>query len=333
MSQIEALFSLPWDELQAEAWRTRRRHHPDGIAMAVPGTKRYETEHYRNTPYRFASLSVTGQSCALGCEHCRGQMLEGMIPARTPEEMLTAGRRLVWQGCHGVLVSGGAGLDGAVPLNPLLPSISRLKAMGLQVIVHTGLLDQATAEGLADAGVDQVLFDVVGDTATIQQVLHLDRTPADYAEALAMLRRAGLRAAPHIVMGLHYGELRGELEALRIILDSDPEIIVIVVVRPVPGTPMAASQPVAPEPVGRLAAVARILNPTVPVTLGCARPAGPDKPEIERRVLLAGVNAIAYPDPATVDLAKEAGLSIRFEESCCTLTVGAQPRGLTASTS
>nr|HID13495.1 hypothetical protein [Anaerolineae bacterium] len=70
-NEAESLFRRPWDELQAAAWEVRERHHPPDLVFAVPGAKRYETEHYRNTPYRFASISLTGRYCALGCEHCR----------------------------------------------------------------------------------------------------------------------------------------------------------------------------------------------------------------------------------------------------------------------
>jgi len=96
---------------------------------------------------------------------------------------------------------------------------------------------------------------------------------------------------------------------------------VLVVLRPLPRTPMADVQPMEPELVGRLAAVARLLNPTTPLTLGCARPAGLVKIEMERRAVLAGVNSVAYPDPATVQLAGELGLRTSFVESCCTLAV------------
>jgi uncharacterized radical SAM superfamily protein len=217
------------------------------------------------------------------------------------------------------LISGGADADGAVPLGPHLETISRLKSWGLQVIVHTGLLDLETAQGLKDAGVDQVLFDVLGDAETIRQVLHLDRTPEDYAHTLALLRQVGLSVAPHVVIGLHYGQLRGELESLEIIERAGAEVIVLVVLRPLPRTPMAGVRHVDPEIVGRLAAVARLRNPSALLTLGCARPAGPGKVEIERRAVLAGVNVVAYPDPATVGLAGELGLQTRFDERCCTL--------------
>ena len=321
MDKPKALFRRPWEELQAAAWQVRQRHHPADLVFAVPGAKRYQTEHYRNTLHRFASVSLTGRQCALQCEHCRGQLLAGMLPASTPDALLALGRRLIEQGCQGLLISGGADADGAVPLKPHLHAIARLKEWGLRVIVHTGLLDRETAEGLKAAGVDQVLFDVVGDVATIRQVLHLDRSPDDYAETLAMLRDVRIPVAPHVVIGLHWGQLRGELAALETISRIGAEVVVLVVLRPLPHTPMADVPVVEPETVGRLAAVARLLNPTVPLTLGCARPAGMIKIEMERRAVLSGVNAVAYPDPATVRLAEELGLNTSFVESCCTLAV------------
>lgn len=319
MSEAEELIRTSWDELQTAAWAVRQRYHLPTLMCAVPGGKRYETEHYKNTPYRFAHISLTGRWCGLMCEHCRGVLLEGMIPVSSPEDLVALGRRLIRQGCRGVLISGGAGPDGAVPLRPYLSALSLLKEMGLQVIVHTGLLDRETARGLKKAGVDQALLDIVGDEATTRQVFHLDRRPQDYAEALATLREAGVPVAPHLIIGLHFGQIRGELTALEMIRRVGADVLVVVVLRPLPHTPMDGVTVVGPDIVGRLVAVARLLNPTMPLMLGCARPSGPTKGEIERLSLLAGVNSIAYPDPATVRLAEARGLKVRFVETCCTL--------------
>ncbi len=323
-TRAEDLFHQPWEALQSAAWAVRRERHGDELTCAVPGAKRYETEHYRNTPHRFASISLTGRDCDLMCDHCRGRLLTTMLPAPTPQALLDVGRRLRERDCEGVLISGGAGVDGAVPLKPHLAAIAQLKAWGLRVIVHTGLLDYEdpeTAEGLKAAGVDQVLFDVVGDAATIRDVLHLERSPDDYARALAMLRELELPVAPHVIAGLYFGRLRGELRALDLVRQVGANVVVIVVLRPLRHTPMANVPPLAPETVGRLVAVARLLCPDTPLTLGCARPSGPTKVEMERQAVLAGVNGVAYPDPGTVRLAGELGLRTSFAESCCTLAV------------
>jgi uncharacterized radical SAM superfamily protein len=315
------LYALPWSEIREAAWNVRRRHFQDELALAVPGAKRYETEYYRNTPHRFASISLTGTHCELLCEHCQGRLLTGMLPAPDAPSLDALGSHLTAQGCEGVLISGGADRRGAVPLVDHLPAIRRLKERGLAVIVHTGLVGRETAVGLRDAGVDQVLFDVVGDESTIRDVLHLDRTPHDYAAALGLLRDVGLHVAPHIVIGLHFGELRGELAAMDAIREVGADVVVLVVLRPLPRTPMASTRPVAPDVVGQLAGVARILFPTTPLTLGCARPANRHKRTMERRAIEAGVNAVAYPDPSTVEMAAALGLRISFVESCCTLAV------------
>ena len=321
MNKTKELYRRPWPELQTEAWQVRQRYHPPSLVFAVPGTKQYKTEDYVNTPHRFASISLTGGHCTLRCEHCRGRLLSGMLPAPTADDLLALGQKLIAQGCQGVLISGGADADGAVPFKSHLSAVARLKEWGLTVIVHTGLLDRETAVGLNDAGVDQVLFDVVGDAETIHQVLHLDRSPQDYAETLAMLREVGLSVAPHVVVGLHFGQLRGELAALDMIHRVGADVIVLVVLRPLRRTPMANASGVAPQAIGKLAAVTRLSSPRIPLTLGCARPPGPVRIDIERRALLAGVNSIAYPDPATVRLAGELGLQTEFVESCCTLAV------------
>jgi len=313
------LFNLPWEELQRAAWEIRCAHHPPELSFAVPGAKRYETGHYRNTRWRFASISLTGRHCELQCDHCRGRMLETMLPASNPDALLTHAQHLLERGCEGLLISGGCDLDGAVPVGPYLSAIARVRSLGLRVIVYTGLLDRETVEGLKSTGVDQVLLDIVGDEATIRRILHLERTPADYEHALAMVREAGIPVAPHVIAGLHYGELRGELDAMEIIRRHGADVVVIVVLRPLPHTPLAHTPVMAADTVGRLVAVARLLFPATPLTLGCARPSGLLKAEIERLAVLAGVNSLAYPDPATVNLASALGLRTSFVESCCTL--------------
>ena len=196
------------------AWQARVDHFPPWLGLAVPGARHYQTEHYRNEPHRFATISLTGTACALNCAHCGRHLLDSMYAAPTPEELDALGHRLLAQGCQGVLLSGGADALGAVPLRRHLPAIAALKKMGLRVIVHTGLTDQETAEGLFEAGIDQALFDVIGAEETIRAVYGLPYTPQDYARGLAVLRRAGLQVAPHVVIGLHFGQVRGELNAL-----------------------------------------------------------------------------------------------------------------------
>ncbi len=306
-------------DLLAEAWALRRRHFPDRIDLAAPGARRYDTACFQNHPHSFAHVSVTGSACALRCEHCRERLLEAMLPATTSEELRRLGRALQAQGAQGLLVSGGADPAGQVPLLPFVEALAELKQMGLKVIVHCGLADRATAQGLREAGVDQVLLDVIGDAETSRAIYHLDRGPADYRQALEVLKEAGLTLAPHVVIGLHRGQVRGEYEALRRIAAVGVDRVVLVILTPMPGTPLEHTPPPPPDEAGRVMAIARLLNPTTPLSLGCARPAGPAKAVYERLAVDAGVNAVAYPTEQTVAYARERGLEPVFHQLCCSL--------------
>jgi uncharacterized radical SAM superfamily protein len=319
MMDIEALYGRPLDNLLTEAWAIRKTHFPPVLKLAAPGAKHYEIEGYRNNPDRFAAISLTGAACSLRCEHCRGQLLESMYPAPTPQALRDLADELVGRGCQGVLLSGGADHEGHVPLDGHLDAIAELKSRGLKVIVHTGLVNKATAQDLKAAGVDQVLVDVIGDEETVRQVYHLDKRPQDYAATLDVLKEVGLSIAPHIVVGLHFGQIRGELAALEMITAAEPEMIILVALNPLPATPMARFPAPSAEAVGRMAAVARILNPERPISLGCARPPGPTKARMESLAIAAGVNALAYPSEASIDYARSFSLKVEWTEMCCSI--------------
>jgi lipoyl synthase len=108
-------------------------------------------------------------------------------------------------------------------------------------------------------------------------------------------------------------------------------VLVLVVLRPLPRTPMSDTKPVEAKDVGRFVALARLVNTRMPLSLGCARPPGRVKVAIEEYALLAGVNRIAYPDSATVELAVAKGLQTAFIESCCTLLPAGQSSSVARS--
>ncbi len=265
------------------------------------------------------TLSVTGQHCALMCEHCGTKVLETMAVANSPARFQRVADNLLLQGAEGVLVSGGCLDDGSVPLERFVDDIARLKSQGLTVLVHTGLVKRSVARALKEAGVDQILLDIIGDDETIAQVYHLDKTTEAYRESLAILRQEGLKAIPHVIVGLHFGQLRGEFHALEMIRDEGCEQLVIVALMPLPGTHMATVPLTSGEDVGRVLASARIMMPNTPISLGCAKPAGPTKKQMEYYAVDVGVQSIAYPLPDTIRYAEEQGYDIHYHEKCCSL--------------
>ncbi|HDQ72413.1 MAG TPA: hypothetical protein ENN19_09985 [Chloroflexi bacterium] len=59
-TRAEYLFHQSWESLCSAAWAVRRERHIGDLAFAVPGGKRCTSDYYPNTPYRFASISLTG---------------------------------------------------------------------------------------------------------------------------------------------------------------------------------------------------------------------------------------------------------------------------------
>jgi uncharacterized radical SAM superfamily protein len=316
---IDKLRNQPLEILLEEAWEIRLRNFPSNLHISVPSAKTYITDHYRNKRDRFVNISLTGERCALNCEHCKRKLLASMVPAENPKKLKEVGDALLKKGCKGVLISGGASKNGMVPLDGFFDSIQYLKEKGLQVIVHTGLVDQNTARKLKEADVDQVLLDIMGDQETIKKVYHMDRSPEDFADSLRYLREADIEIAPHIVIGINFGRISGEYNALRMIAEVDPEVIVLVALSPMYETPMYGVVPPSSQDITRISSIARIVNPKTKLTFGCARPPGPDKIYLEKNLIRSGINSIAYPSDDAIDYAESLGLRPEFKEECCSL--------------
>ncbi|MEW6377839.1 MAG: radical SAM protein [Thermodesulfobacteriota bacterium] len=318
---LTQLIETPINELQSEAFRLRKAHFGNELTFSIPNTVSYHHDSFPTQKGRFAAISVTGSHCDLHCGHCKGKLLDSMIPAEDPETFLQVVDRLWLNGAHGILVSGGADRNGEVPLKKFIPSIRTIKekAQQFKVIVHTGLVQKEIALELKEAGVDQILIDVIGDDNTIREVYHLNKRVEDYEETLMMLKEMGHHLAPHIIIGHHFGELRGECRALEIVTRVGVETIVLVIIKPLlPSGKDLMKIPTSKE-TSRISAIARILNPSTPIRMGCIRPAHPWKAEMEKGFIDSGVNTIAYPLQGTIDYAKEIGLQTKFVEMCCSL--------------
>ena len=304
------------------AFEVRRANFPDVIEFYAPGLKRWQTREWQPTnPRRFLPVSVTGSACALQCDHCRSKVLEGMVSVKLEEDLFSVARRLHAQGSEGLLVSGGSSRTGGVPLLKHLVHVPRIRdELGMKVIVHSGVVSPALAAALAEAGVDGVMLDIIGAEETIRDVYHLDLEPADFERALALLDGHGLRIIPHIVLGLHYGRFLGEQTALEMIARYPVSTLILVVLVPLVGTPMAHLPPPPVDEVVAFFETARLALPTTKVNLGCARPLGDLKLELDIAAVDLGLNGIAYPGEGTIAYARSRGLEPKLYEYCCSLT-------------
>lgn len=293
------------------------------FAAALPGFAAYDSEGLQGCGRSsFPAFSITGPACGLGCAHCGGRILAPMEPATDPA-MLEAKVAAHMASGHmrGFLLSGGSNRRNEMPWARMLPAVRRIadRYPHLSIACHTALLDDARP--LADAGIGTAMMDVIGDADTIRQVYRLDRPVADFEATLAALCASGMRVVPHIVAGLHYGELRGEDAALEIVARHAVDALVIVVLMPHLAEPGRFRVPDAAA-VARLIARARRTLPHIPVLLGCARPHGAWRRRLDAYAVYAGVDGVALPAGGAVDLARALGRRITVPAACCAVGCG-----------
>ncbi len=319
-----AVLDVSSDELQElmqEAFDQRLIIYGNDLLCYSPTAYPYSVRnHTQSSSHNFVSLSITGTFCSLKCEHCDGRLLRGMEPTTTPDSLFDRCREIKAQGGEGVLISGGSNSKGYVPLERFIESIRRIKIeLDLEVVVHTGLVSGRTAQGLAEAQIDAAMLDVIGDERVSREVYHIEDGPKKMRDSLDILEEFGIPTVPHVLVGLDYGRLSGEIEALDLIAQGNPAAVVIIALSPLRKTPMEGIAPPTPEDIGRIMTVARLGMKEVPILLGCARPMGRHKIETDKYAVMSGLNGVALISQEGIDFAQERGLEPVFLDVCCSL--------------
>ena len=288
------------------------------IRFYAPSFMYYKTGYFRSSPAAFPSISITGRFCALKCKHCDGKVLNTMMPAVTPEQLVNLCTQLKQKGAKGCLISGGCLPDGSVPLGKFIDAIAEVKRdLGLTVVVHTGVIELSMARRLKEARTDAALIDIIGSDETIKEIYQLNVEVQDFDRSLKALHESGIPFVPHVLVGLHYGKLKGEFRALQMISKYEPSAVIVIALMPIHGTPMENVSPPTSTDIAKVLAMARLMMPNTPLVLGCMRPKGNSKGEIDVLAVDAGVNAIAFPADEAIKQAESLGLEISFSSLCC----------------
>ena len=310
--EIEELEDAPLDaglvarfEANAEASTSRP------IRFSTPTFKEYSSSELKGCGKNsFPAFSITAGACALDCDHCQAKILEPMIPATKPEMLDQKVRDLIMlQNLQGFLLSGGSNRKNEIKYERYYPVIEGLKRdfPHLKIAIHTALTDEKRAKSMESAGVDTAMMDVIGAQDTIEQVYHLDRPVDDFEETLAALCSTSMEIVPHIVVGLHYGRILGEANALDMVSRHGIHSLVLVVIMPFNAKPGTFATPETKD-VGEIFLEARTRLPNKQVLLGCARPAGMHKRVTDAYATMAGLDGIAFPADGTVAVADAIGL-------------------------
>jgi len=287
------------------------------ITFYLPGMIKYGSERGS-----YPAISITGAECELGCEHCRGKVLAPMVEATTPDALVRKCRIFAQQGALGCLLTGGSDRRGIMPWEEFSDAIYEVKrTTDLHISIHTGVMPEATARRLKAAGVDQALIDLIGSDETVKEVYHLDGGVGLIRNSMRALSDAEIEMAPHIVVGLHYGRILGEYQAIEMAREFDVRTLVFVVLTPFKGGPMENVASPSAEDVVELMATARLRLPRTVFSLGCERSRGKEGLRAELLAIDAGVNRIAIQSDSAVERARSYGLDIRFQKTCCSLAL------------
>lgn len=326
LAALEELEDAPLDaDLVAECERAAPSIAGREIRFSTPTFKAYSSCELSGCGKNsFPAFSVTAAGCALMCDHCQARILEPMIPATHPDMLDRKVRELIArQDLRGFLLSGGSTRRNEIRYERYYSVIERLKRdfPYLKIAVHSALLDAPRARSMAAAGVDTAMMDVIGSDETIREVYHLERPVDDFESTLAALCATSMEVVPHIVIGLHYGRILGEPNALEIVSRHPVHSLVLVVIMPFYARPGTFATPATTD-VGRVFLAARKQLPEQQVLLGCARPPGLHRRVTDAYAVIAGLDGVAFPAEGTLAVAAAIGRPAVQEHSCCSIRTG-----------
>ena len=262
---------------------------------------------------KYPAISITGRKCFLGCLHCRGMLLKDMLHVNTAEELIKTIKKLEKKNMLGALISGGCDVEGKLPWDRFLPAIQNIDT-DLFLSAHAGLnVDKETAKKMKNSPLSQILIDVIFDRDTLREIYRL-KEPEIVKRTVDNLFEYGPQVIPHIIAGIYWGKMKSEYETLEILTNYNPELLVIVVIMPL--NP-AFSYPSIEEIVS-LFREARKKFKTI--SLGCARPRGSYRHELEKRLIEEGlVDRMALWSDTAIKAAEKRNEEVNFHYTCCSV--------------
>ncbi len=278
---VRALYDKPLLPLIDEARKAHLLHHP------------------ANEVQLCTLLSVKTGGCPEDCGYCsQSSHHEGKVDAQKMldvNEVLASARRAKELGstrfCMGAAwreVKDGPAFDKVIAM------IKGVKEMGMEACVTLGMLTEAQAKKLKDAGLDAYNHNIDTSREHYRSIVKT-RTFDDRLRTLENVRKAGITVCSGGIIGL--GEsIDDRCEMLRTLanLDPQPESVPINALVPIEGTPLQNAPKVDPLDHVRMIAVARILMPQSKVRLSAGRT------ELSREAqilcMFAGANSIFYGD-------------------------------------
>ena len=305
--EILALFDEPMNDLLFTAQTIHRQHFdPNEVQVS-------------------SLLSVKTGACPEDCGYCPQSShhhtdieRERLLPL---EEVLENARAARANGATRFCMGAAWRNPTDTNLDKIVPMIEGVKALGMETCVTLGMLTDAQAKKLRDAGLDYYNHNLDTSPEFYGSIIST-RTYEDRLETLEHVREAGINvcAGGIIGMGESRGDRAGLLQALAN-LPRHPESVPINNLVQVEGTPLHGVDALDPLEFVRTVAVARIMMPRSVVRLSAGRLEMSD--ELQALCFFAGANSIFYGDKllttdnpeASRDRALLDRLGMRFAET------------------
>jgi biotin synthase len=278
VSEVQALFELPFNDLLHRAHHVHRRHFdPNSIQLST-------------------LLSIKTGGCPEDCAYCpqsvryqTGVAGEDLLELG---QVVAAARRAKAHGATRFCM--GAAWRGPKPreLERVAEMVRAVRAEGLETCATLGLLKDGQAEELKAAGLDYYNHNI--DTAAeFYGAIITTRTQDDRLDTLERVRRAGIHVCCGGIVGMGEGRAtRAALIAQLASMDPYPESVPINSLVQVAGTPLHGSAVLDPLEFVRTIACARITMPRAMVRLSAGREDMPDA--VQALCFYAGANSIFY---------------------------------------
>ena len=179
-------------------------------------------------------------------------------------------------------------------MEAIVKIVGAVKALGLETCMTLGMLDRAQADRLSAAGLDYYNHNIDTSERHYPRVIST-RTFADRLETLEHVRQSGMKVCCGGILGMgEAAEDRVDMLVTLANLPEPPESVPINMLIPIPGTPLATSDPIGGLEFVRIVALARIMMPTSFVRLSAGRSAMTD--EMQALCFFAGANSIFIGD-------------------------------------
>ncbi|GAB6066738.1 biotin synthase BioB [Methylothermus subterraneus] len=243
-------------------------------------------------------LSIKTGGCPEDCAYCpqSGRYATGLErePLLSLEEVVAAAQAAKANGATRFCMGAAWRAPKDRDLERLAEMVAAVKALGLETCMTLGMLTEAQAKRLKQAGLDYYNHNLDTSPEFYPKIIRT-RTYQDRLDTLRHVREAGIHVCCGGIVGM--GESRADrAELLRQLanLPRHPESVPINLLVQVEGTPLYGAPSLDPFELVRTVAVARILMPASYVRLSAGRTALSD--ELQALCFLAGANSVFFGD-------------------------------------